>query len=262
MKGCCPRLETTRTMALLTLHDACLASATCPCSTTPRCRWRPGERLGLIGRNGTGKSSLLKILAGLERPDDGLLQLQQGLRRLYVAAGAAVRAGRHGCSRRSASEWPRPRRCARRYEAHAPRRGSRCAAEPHRGARRLDLGAAPSAPRTSLAAAPAGHERMVDTLSGRAEEARGAGAGAGGGARRAAAGRADQPPGPRRDRLAGRPADATSGQRWSLITHDRAFLDRVATRIVELDRGTLRSYPGDFADYLARKEEQLARRRP
>ena len=43
-----------------------------------------------------------------------------------------------------------------------------------------------------------------------------------------------------------------------VITHDRAFLDAVATRIVELDRGVLRSYPGNFAAYEARKVEQLA----
>ena len=43
-----------------------------------------------------------------------------------------------------------------------------------------------------------------------------------------------------------------------VITHDRAFLDAVATRIVELDRGTLRSYPGNFAAYESRKVEQLA----
>jgi ATP-binding cassette subfamily F protein uup len=43
-----------------------------------------------------------------------------------------------------------------------------------------------------------------------------------------------------------------------VITHDRAFLNRVATRIVELDRGVLRSYPGNFAAYEQRKEEQLA----
>lgn len=41
------------------------------------------------------------------------------------------------------------------------------------------------------------------------------------------------------------------------ITHDRAFLDRVATRIVELDRGKLRSYPGNFSAYQARKAQQL-----
>src|SRR5207244_3911966 len=43
-----------------------------------------------------------------------------------------------------------------------------------------------------------------------------------------------------------------------LITHDRAFLDRVATRIVELDRGRLASFPGNFAAYQARKEDMLA----
>jgi ATP-binding cassette subfamily F protein uup len=43
------------------------------------------ERVGLIGRNGAGKSSLLKILGGLEKPDDGTLQVQQGLRIAYVA---------------------------------------------------------------------------------------------------------------------------------------------------------------------------------
>ena len=43
-----------------------------------------------------------------------------------------------------------------------------------------------------------------------------------------------------------------------LVTHDRRFLDRVATRVLELDRGKLRSYPGSFAAYQSRKAEQLA----
>ena len=43
-----------------------------------------------------------------------------------------------------------------------------------------------------------------------------------------------------------------------VVTHDRAFLDAVATRIVELDRGVLRSYPGAFAAYEARKVEELS----
>ena len=42
------------------------------------------------------------------------------------------------------------------------------------------------------------------------------------------------------------------------ITHDRSFLDRVATRIVELDRGKLLSYPGNFAQYVVQKQDQLA----
>jgi ATP-binding cassette subfamily F protein uup len=43
-----------------------------------------------------------------------------------------------------------------------------------------------------------------------------------------------------------------------VITHDRLFLDRVATRIVELDRGVLRSYPGNFTLFEARRADQLA----
>src|SRR5204863_188251 len=43
-----------------------------------------------------------------------------------------------------------------------------------------------------------------------------------------------------------------------VITHDRAFLDRITTRIIELDRGVLRSYPGNFAAYEQRKDEELA----
>ena len=43
-----------------------------------------GERVGLIGRNGAGKSSLLKIIAGLHKPDDGLITRQNELTTVYV----------------------------------------------------------------------------------------------------------------------------------------------------------------------------------
>ena len=43
-----------------------------------------------------------------------------------------------------------------------------------------------------------------------------------------------------------------------MVTHDRAFLDRVATRIVELDRGRLLSFKGNFSDYEKTKAAQLA----
>lgn len=42
------------------------------------------------------------------------------------------------------------------------------------------------------------------------------------------------------------------------ITHDRSFLRRLATRIIELDRGRLTDWPGDYDNYLRRKQEQLA----
>ncbi|MCD6046353.1 MAG: ATP-binding cassette protein, partial [Gammaproteobacteria bacterium] len=41
------------------------------------------------------------------------------------------------------------------------------------------------------------------------------------------------------------------------ITHDRTFMQAIATRMVELDRGQLRSYPGNYQQYLDRKQHEL-----
>ena len=196
-------------------------SATSPCSTARRSRSRPANALGLIGRNGAGKSSLLKIVAGLEKPDDGLLQLTQGLRIRYVPQEPVFDAGGQRCSTSSARAWPRPRACAQRYEEHAPG---------------VDLDAL----QTRIEALDAWNwEQRVDTtlhqlhLDGerrdrralrRHEEARRAGAGAGRRARRAAARRADQPPRPRLDRLAGGAAARLQGQRDA--DHPRPRLPR------------------------------------
>ena len=67
-------------MALIVLTDAKLAFGHVDLLANTAFSLESGERVGLIGRNGTGKSSLLKILAGIEKMDDGLLQYQQGLR--------------------------------------------------------------------------------------------------------------------------------------------------------------------------------------
>src|SRR5688572_21759193 len=71
-------------MAVLSLSNAHLAYGHVALLDNAAFSLEPGERLGLIGRNGAGKSSLLKILAGMEKPDDGLLQMTQGLRVRYV----------------------------------------------------------------------------------------------------------------------------------------------------------------------------------
>ena len=71
-------------MAVLSLSNAHLAYGHVALLDDAAFSLEEGERLGLIGRNGAGKSSLLKIVAGLEKPDDGLLQLTQGLRIRYV----------------------------------------------------------------------------------------------------------------------------------------------------------------------------------
>ena len=71
-------------MALITLLDAQLAFGHVALLDHADFSLETGERVGLIGRNGAGKSSLLKILAGLEHADDGTLQVQQGLTIAYV----------------------------------------------------------------------------------------------------------------------------------------------------------------------------------
>jgi ATP-binding cassette subfamily F protein uup len=71
-------------MAVLSLSNAHLAYGHVALLDGAGFSLESGERLGLIGRNGAGKSSLLKIVAGLEKPDDGLLQVTQGLRIRYV----------------------------------------------------------------------------------------------------------------------------------------------------------------------------------
>ena len=71
-------------MAVLTLTQACLAFGHVPLLDHTDFALETGERIGLIGRNGTGKSSMLKIMGGMERLDDGQLQWQSGLAVSYV----------------------------------------------------------------------------------------------------------------------------------------------------------------------------------
>jgi len=72
-------------MALITLNQASLAYGHHPLLDLADFSLEEGERIGLIGRNGTGKSTFLKILNRQESLDSGTLQYQQGLRINYVA---------------------------------------------------------------------------------------------------------------------------------------------------------------------------------
>ena len=77
-------------MALITLMGAQLAYGHVALLDRADFALDARERVGLIGRNGSGKSSLLKILAGMERADDGTVQVQQGLQIAYVAQEPAM----------------------------------------------------------------------------------------------------------------------------------------------------------------------------
>ncbi|MBI3156930.1 MAG: ATP-binding cassette domain-containing protein, partial [Burkholderiales bacterium] len=239
-------------MALLTLADAHLAFGHVPLLDGASFALEAGERVALIGRNGAGKSSLLKILAGLERPDDGTLQVQGGLRRVYVAQEPSFAPGSTVFDA-VADGVAEARALRARYEQHAD--GEDLDALQSRiealggwtWEQRVDA---------ALQRLHLDPQARVQTLSG-------------GTAKRVALARAlvaapevlllDEPTNhldiDAIEWLQGLLVDWRGA--LLLVSHDRAFIDAVATRIVELDRGVLRSYPGRFAAYEEAKAREL-----
>ncbi|MFY3384863.1 ATP-binding cassette domain-containing protein [Paracidovorax sp. MALMAid1276] len=240
-------------MALITLLDAQLAFGHVALLDHAGFSLEASERVGLIGRNGAGKSSLLKILGGLAKPDDGSLQVQQGVRIAFVAQEPALDAS--ATIFKAASEGLQHVIAIRDQYLS--------------GAEGLDLDALQS----EIEAYDAWNweQRVEETLQ-RLHLNPDATVGtlSGGTKKRVALAQAlvarpdvlllDEPTNHLdldsiewlEELLIDFPGSVVT------ITHDRAFLDRIATRIVELDRGKLRSYPGNFAQYLLQKEEQLA----
>jgi ABC transport system ATP-binding/permease protein len=238
-------------MALITLLDAQLAFGHVPLLDHADFSLETAERVGLIGRNGAGKSSMLKILGGMDRPDDGTLQVQNGTRISYVAqepqldADATVfEAVRAGLSR-----------VIDLIEEYCQGHGDLDAMQGEIEA--LDGWNWEQRVNETLHRLHLNPEAIVSTLSG-------------GTKKRVALAQAlvaqpdvlllDEPTNhldlDSIEWLEGLLVDFKGS--IITITHDRSFLDNVATRIVELDRGKLLSYPGNFAAYLLQKEEQLA----
>lgn len=219
-------------MPLLTLRNAELAYGLQPLLDHACLAIEPGERLGLIGRNGTGKSSLLKVLSGSIRLDDGEVVRQDGLRATLLeqepelppapdVRASLVLRGRLDEIADDRQRW--------RLEARLDEYLHRFDVASHRAPHILSGGERKRAalalaltlqPDLLLLDEPTNH-LDIDGI-GMLEEL------------------------------------LIKGPASIVITHDRSFLDRVATRIVELDRGLLRSYPGSFAAYEARKDAQLA----
>ena len=240
-------------MAVLSLSDAHLAFGHVALLDGASFALEAGERLALIGRNGAGKSSLLRIVAGLDKADDGLLQLTQGLRIRYVAQEPAFDAGARVFD--AVADGVAEARVLRAaYEAHEPG---------------IDLDVLQT--RIEALGAWTWEQRVETTLDRlHLDGTRRIAELSGGTRKRVALAQAlvalpdvlllDEPTNHLDLDAIAWLEELLRGFAGALIfvTHDRAFLDAVATRILELDRGRLRSYPGSFAAYERVRDEQLA----
>jgi ATP-binding cassette subfamily F protein uup len=219
-------------MPLLTLRNAELAYGLHPLLDRASFSIEERERVGLIGRNGTGKSSLLKVISGLAALDDGELARQDGLRIVLVEQEPLLPPAptvRDSLVERGKLEQIHDERERWRLEARLSEFLQRLGVASERAPETTSGG---ERKRAALALALALEPQLLllDEPTNHLDI----------------------------DGITALEELLIKGPASIVVTHDRAFLDRVVTRIVELDRGLLRSYPGNFAAYEARKSEQLA----
>ncbi len=220
-----------------------------------------GERIGLIGRNGAGKSSLLSLISGTQKPDDGGITRASGVTTALVEQEPRLPGGS------TVLETVTSGLPAAAHVVAYERAATRVATDHSDEAMNelADLQAALDADNGWGAAhrleRVMNHfdldgDARVDSLSG-------------GQAKRVALARAmvtdpdllllDEPTNHLDIETIGWLEELLREFAGSVIfiTHDRSFLDAVTTRIVELDRGNLASYPGSYAAYRVRKAEEL-----
>jgi len=250
-------------MPLLTLQSVSLAYGHVPLLDHVDLNIDAGDKIALIGRNGTGKSSLLKILADLARPDDGSVWRKPGLRLAYVPQEPLLQAGKT-VFEVAAEGLGDAQQLLSEYESVVH------ALESDHDAALLDrletLGSELDATdgwqlksrvdnvlsRLNLSA----HARLSEL--------------SGGQKKRVALARAlvlepelmllDEPTNHLDVASIEWLESLLTGYSGALlfVTHDRAFLDRVANQVLELDRGFLTAYPGSYSAYRQRKAEMLS----
>ncbi|WP_129632870.1 ABC-F family ATP-binding cassette domain-containing protein [Candidatus Oscillochloris fontis] len=224
-----------------------------------------GERIGVIGVNGSGKSTLLRIIAGIELPDTGRVVFAGGTHVAYLPQAPLLPEQQTVLEAVFAGDSPTIR-LLRRYEQVS----AQLAEQPHNHDLLAQLNAlTPQMDALGAWDAEAAAHTIITEL-GLAEYVNAPIAILSGGQRkRVAMARAlvDQP-----DLLIlDEPTNHidTDTIAWMedylaripcaliLVTHDRYFLDRLVTRMLELDRGRLTSYNGNYASFLEQKAERL-----
>ena len=218
----------------------------------------PGERIALIGRNGAGKSTLLRLLTGAIKPDDGEIRRESGVRIGWLEQEVP-----HGAA-------------GDVFDVVAAGLGELGAwiAEYHHLSHAEDFDAeAMGNVQTKIEAVNGwdADQRVVETLDRLGLDGDVAFAGLSGGMkRRVLLARAlvaapdvlllDEPTN-HLDIEAIDWLEEFLKSSWKgalvFVTHDRRFLRALATRIVEIDRGQVSSWPGDWANYVRRREERL-----
>jgi ATP-binding cassette subfamily F protein 3 len=228
-----------------------------------------GEKVGLVGRNGGGKSTLMKILAGLYTPDAGSVQVQRGTRIGYLSQDPQLDPAdtlRHAAARAFAELDRLHREMEAVYERMATAQGAELDQLMKRQARLEE--------EMERAGGYAIDHRIDEMLHGLGftDDQFDLKVTAMSGGQRARVGLArlllEQPD----LLLLDEPTNHLDieGRRWLehfladeypgavlLVSHDRRLLDYVVNRIVEVDQGRVLEYPGNYADFIALRRERL-----